>query len=300
MTQKGFSPSKNVHTWDAISDRLSKFAPSISIADYVDFDAENAIQVLDYTSEGINFVVAKQHRDRFLLALRGARTGTGKKAFEEGRWKGKLHAAKGAVRDLASSVTGNVANDSWALNASFLATKGIGFRQIWHLELTARELRMQNARAVHFETPHLDPRFHAMFEAPNGSIDLSSLHWAVEDPDKEMGRSSCNVHIDQVGINADFGDGSAITPDTPYHTIVELAFRTGLKGLVPDKVLQSVDFILPSSHENYALNFGAQVNIIDKKDLRLSVRAMCGVRDGGCDWSGAINLSGTHDLFGGK
>ena len=101
---------------------------------------------------------------------------------------------------------------------------------------------------------------------------------------------------DQVGVVASLGGGAAITPDVVHHTLVELAFRTGLKGHVPGRVLQAVDFIMPSSHENYALNFGVQINVIDRKDLRLSARGMRGVHDDGGEWSGTIDLSGTHSL----
>jgi hypothetical protein len=300
MSSKTFVPSKNAQTWEMIANRLSKFSPSIALPEYVDFEVKKAIEVLDYSSEGINFVVPSFKRNDLLQTLRSAQTESGKQAFEEGRWQGALHAAKGALRDLASGVTGNAGNDSWALNISFKSTKGIGFRQIWYLELSERQLRLQNARPFRSETPELDPKFSAMFDAPNASIDLSSLHWAIGDPDPDTGRSECNVHIDQVGVNADLRGGPAITPDVTYHTLVELAFRTGLKGYLPGRVLQAVDFIMPSAHENYALNFGTQINIINREDLKLSLRGMCSVHNGGCEWSGTINLMGTHNLLGSK
>jgi|APTNR8051073442_1049403.scaffolds.fasta_scaffold17000_2 hypothetical protein len=306
MSGKPFVPSENIQTWETISNRFNKFTPSIELAEYVDFEADNAIQVLKYPSDGIHFVLAKQHRDKFLEILRQARTKSGRRAFEEGRWKGKLHAAKGAALDLIDSVTGGASssttfalarNGSWAANISFKATKGIGFREIWYLELPERQLRLQNVR--NNKSPQLDFKFSALFDAPNtSSIDLSSLHWAVEDPDPKTGRSKCNIHIDQVGVAADLGNGVAITPDVVYHTLVELAFRTGLKGRFRDEVLQAVDFIMPSSHENYALNFGIQINMINRKDMRFSLRGMCSVHNSGCEWSGTANLRGFHNLLG--
>ncbi|MCP5420125.1 MAG: hypothetical protein H6970_13755 [Gammaproteobacteria bacterium] len=299
MAKNKFVPTKNLSTWDTISDRLNKFSPSIALADYIDFTAKNAVRTLDYTSDGINFVVAKDKRDELLRTLRSARTQSGKQAFEGGQWKGALHAAKGAASDIANSVTGGTSKDAWALNISYAATKGIGFREIWRLELTDRQLRLQNVRDKNIKTTLLDSKFSSQFNAPN-SIDLSSLHWAIGEPDPKTGRSECNLHIDQVGIAANLAGGTALTPDVGYHTLVELAFRTGLKGLVPDKVLQGVDFILPSSRENYALNFGMQIKVIDRKNLRLSLRGMCSVHNGGCEWSGTINLSGIHNIFGSK
>ena len=173
------------------------------------------------------------------------------------------------LRDLTSGVTGNVAEDSWALDISFKATKGIGFREIWYLELSERQLRMKHAWAPRLEQPPLDPQFTGLFSAPNDTIDLSSLHWAITDLNPDTGRAEeCNIHIDQVGITASLGSGVSVTPDLVYHTLVELAFRTGLKGYLPDYMLQRINFILPSSHENFAANFGVEYTPIKRDDLR--------------------------------
>jgi hypothetical protein len=296
---KPFVPPTNELTWNAIKSSVAKFKPVIAIEDYVDFDAPKAVEALDYPSLGVNFVLARSKRDEFLGLLRSSQTESGKKGFVEGRWQGALHAVEGAAKDLLYSVTGRTSDDPWALNISFKATKGIGFRQIWYLELTDRQLRLQNARPFRDPTPVLDSKFTDMFEAPN-SIDLSALHWAICDADPKTGRSDCNVHIDQVGVTANINGTEAITPDLVYHTLVELAFRTGLNGYLPGPALQAIDFILPSSHENYALNFGAQVTVINRKDLKLSFRGMCSVHENGCEWSGTVNLVGTHNLLGNK
>lgn len=309
MAGKSFVPTDNRFTWETITNRLNRFKPAIALVDHVGPKADEAIHVLAYPSEGINFILAKSQRDGFLQLLREARTWSGRQAFEEGRWQGARHAAKGAALDLLDGVTGGAiptihgaaSKNSWALDISFMATKGIGFREIWYLELSDQKPRVREARdALDPSMLRLDPRFSVSFEAPNAAMDLSSLHWEVEDPDPKTGRSKCNVHIDQVGVVANLGNGTALTPDIAYHTLVELAFRTGLKGYLPDEVLQAVDFIMPSSHENYALNFGIQVNLINRKDTQLSLRGLCSVSNGGCEWSGAINLRGVHNLLGGK
>lgn len=77
MPGKSFVPSENIQTWETISNRFNKFTPSIELAEYVDFEASKAMQVLAYPSEGIHFVLAKQHRDKFLEILRQARTKSG-------------------------------------------------------------------------------------------------------------------------------------------------------------------------------------------------------------------------------
>lgn len=52
-----------------------------------------------------------------------------------------------------------------------------------------------------------------MFNAQNATLDLSSLHFEIRDPDADNeGRSKCQVHIDQVGIIADMGGTAALTP----------------------------------------------------------------------------------------
>lgn len=296
MTHRTYVPQHNTMTWDDLAGRLAKFEPSLHLADYVDFGAAKAIDIKDYPSEGIDFVLDTKGRDALLLALASAKTASGKRAFQQGRWQGALHAAKGAFRDLI----GTSGDDSWAANISYKATKGIGFRQIWYMELSDRQLRLKSAHAPFNDMPKLDPKFTAMFHAPNRSMDLSSVHWAIGDPHPKTGRCECNVHVDQVGIMANLQGTDSLTPDTPYHTVVELAFRTGLKGILPDSILQHVDFVLPSSHENYALNFGVQFNIVQRKDVNFSFRGICGIENGGLPWAVSLNLGGTHNLLGSK
>jgi hypothetical protein len=295
MAHRTYVPRRNSSTWDDLAGRLGKFEPGIHLADYVDFGVQNAIDVMGYPSEGINFVLARSQRDPLLRRLRDARTRSGKQAFQTGRWKGVLHAAKGAGRDLLKMRTG----DSWAANISYMATTGIGFRQIWYMELSDRQLRLKHAHPAFSDMPKLDPKFTAMFHAPNRSLDLSSVHWAIGDADPKTGRSKCNVHVDQVGIMANLQGQNRITPDTGYHGVVELAFRTGLKGILPDSVLQRMDFILPSAQENYALNFGVQYKIVDRKHVNFSFRGVCEIENGGLPWSLSLNLGGTHGVGGG-
>ena len=302
MGKNAFVPSKNRLTWDTIANRLLKFDPAIRLGEFIDHEAAKTIKIFDYTREGVTFSLSAANHAELLRMLRQATTPSGKKGFEEGRWQGALHAAKGALRDLASGVTGNVAEDSWAINISFKATKGIGFREIWYLELSERQLRMKHAWAPRLEQPPLDPQFTGLFTSPNETIDLSSLHWAITDLDPKTGRAEeCNIHIDQVGVTASLGSGASVTPDVGYHTLVELAFRTGLKGYLPDYVLQRINFIMPSSHENYALNFGVEYTPVKRDDVRLTVRALCSHYDGhGWGCSATVNLWARHNWLGSK
>jgi hypothetical protein len=294
MSGTSFTPSKNAPTWNTIAARLKKFNPAIDLKDY--FDSPKDVYVKDYTTQGVDFVVSSDGREQLLKTLRGAKTGSGKKAFEEGRWKGAAQAAKDAGADIAGSFTGKTSDGSYALDVSFAATKGIGFREIWYLELSDHEMRMRDARGIQDRDaqarelvipPEFDPKFGA------NSIDLSSLHWAVEDENEKTGRSQCQVHIDNMGIYANLGRGGTVTPDFLYHTFVELVFRTKLNGILPDWLVQRVDFIIPNSHENLTTvkKFGIQANLIDRDDLRLSVRGLCRF-DNGPACSVTLNLGG--------
>jgi hypothetical protein len=80
------------------------------------------------------------------------------------------------------------------------------------------------------------------------------------------------------------------------HTLGELVLRTRLNGHLSGKALQAIDFILPSSHENFALNFGVQLTGLNRKDLGLSLRGKCGVHENDCEWSGTAILAGTHSI----
>ena len=119
MPPSTYSPSQNVLTWDTIANRLTEFTPSIQLGDYIDFEAQKTIKVSEYTSEGVTFSISKENRDKLLGELREARTFTNRKGFEEGRWQGALHAAKGALKDLTSNFAGKPPADSWTMNISY-------------------------------------------------------------------------------------------------------------------------------------------------------------------------------------
>lgn len=294
-----FVPTENASTWNTIMERIGRFKPPIAIEDYIDFEAPKGLIVYDHPSVGFDFQLPKSKREELLDWLRNAQTKSSKKAFQEGRWEGVWDAVKNAGFDLANSVIGRTSKKHWAADISFKSTKGIGFRQIWYLELEDRPLRMANLRPVGDTTPQLDSRLSDKFEAPN-EIDLSALHWAVGDADQKTGLSECNIHIDQVGITADINGVPAITPNLGYHTLVELLFRTGLKGHLSSKVLQAIDFVLPAAHENFALNFGTQVSFINTKDMKLSLRGMCSIHENGVEWTATANFRMTHNLLGSK
>ena len=96
MSKNAFVPSKNLSTWDTIANRLLKFDPGIVLGEFIDSEAAKTTKVFDYTSEGVTFSLSKPNHAELLRLLRQAKTPSGKKGFEEGRWQGAVHAAKGA------------------------------------------------------------------------------------------------------------------------------------------------------------------------------------------------------------
>src|SRR5262249_25425567 len=117
----------------------------------------------------------------------------------------------------------------WALRASFAATKGTGFREIWRFpKLSDRPLSLQD---------RYDDGFGANFLNPVSMPDIRSLHCEVTD-------DWCNIHIDQVGFTLEGPDGNiTLSPDFLAHILDELVLKTKLKRALPEWVKPWVDRI---------------------------------------------------------
>src|SRR5262245_11330476 len=147
------------------------------------------IQENDSLLDGITFE-AVDHA-KLSDAIRAAKDRRGRTAFAGGRVDGKDHLP---------------------LQASFGATKGEGFREIYHLEDSR-----PNALSM-----GEDAGFSAMFaEVPNEA--RMSLHFAISP-------LRCNVHLDQRGfVLAMPGGGVALTPDFADHIANELLWKSKAK-----------------------------------------------------------------------
>ncbi len=69
--------------------------------------------------------------------------------------------------------------------------------------------------------------------------DLSSLHCAIAD-------DTCNIHIDEMGFVMTGRNGDVVVdPDFLRHTLVELLWKTKLKGKIPLWALDRFSFVIP-------------------------------------------------------
>ena len=260
--------AKTSSTYAQIAARLGRLTPGIDISDHIGSN----LSAGGSTLEGIGFVPKLDpatKRPTLLKALREAKDSVGQPAFAEGSKLDRTH---------------------WALMLSFKATEGLGFREIWRPRLADRPLRWSDGRPG-FNIPALDAGFNAHFGDNPELPDLSALHCAITD-------KYINVHIDQMGFVMETPDGIVVTPDFLRHLLVELGWKTMLRGKIPDWVVEQVNPILPSSPNNFS-RIGLSVDVIKRENVKLSVTGSCGFV-GQFDCSGTLTLSGTSDLFGGR
>ena len=142
----------------------------------------------------------------------------------------------------------------WALKASFGATIGMGWREVWRPE------------------PHLPPA--SVLDAPGkgstvmtmrfgtagSALRFTALHCAV---DQRSG--GCNIHIDETGFVLGMPTGGvALTPSTYDHLMNELLvktkFRDWLAGKMPNKeaayivgeVIRRLSMVFPNASNGFA------------------------------------------------
>jgi hypothetical protein len=267
MSTKG-AAAKKTRTYEKIEARLANL--DVKLADHI--DPVSSLVAHERTLDGINFTPKKDPKTKkpsFLEALRRARDTVGQPAFAEGS---------------------KFDHEHWALQLSYKATEGRGFREIWRLRLTDRPLRWTEGRPG-LNVPSFDAGLSAHFGDNPTMPDLSSLHCAVTD-------GSCNVHIDEMGFVMETPSGGlAVDPDFLRHTLIELIWKTKLKGKIPDWAVERVNFIVPSSYNNYS-RVGISFDLARSETVKLSVNGSCGVL-GGFNCSGTLNLTGSHDVLGG-
>jgi len=122
--------------------------------------------------------------------------------------------------------------------------------------------------------------------------DLSSLHCAVLD-------DFCTVHIDEMGFVMEAGNGNlVVNPDFLRHTLIELVWKAKLKGKIPDWAVEHVNLIIPSSYNKFS-RVGVSFDLVRSEKVKFSITGSCGAASG-FNCSGTVNLTGTHDLWGGS
>lgn len=201
--------------------------------------------------DGINFV-ARDHK-KLIQALTDVKYPGGAKVFAPG-----------------SKIT----PDHLPLALSYLATDGMGFRQIWYVGTVSRPV---GAPTVAF-----DPKFSAQFGDSRNGPDLSSLHCAVSD-------HICNVHIDEMGfVMADADGNPIVNPDALRHILVELVWKTNLQGKLPFWALDRVNFDIVSSPLEYS-RAGIGFDVVKTKRVRATLRGICAI-DNPMDCAGTITV----------
>jgi hypothetical protein len=236
-----------------VAKRLKGLDPSIDFAEHIG----TVLDVGPSPLEGINFQA--RDYDRLLACLRNAKDHTGQAAFAEGSKIDKKHVP---------------------LAFSFLATDGLGFRQIWRPKpavptgpspLETREDWQRRQFGAHF----------------GDSItvqDLSSLHCAVS-------RTGCNIHVDNQGFVMVGADGKPILdPNMVRHTLVELFWKTMLQGKLPLWALNRVSFDIPSTPTEFS-RAGVSLDLIQGRKYKLTLRGTCAL-------GGDFNASGTLAFSG--
>ena len=164
-----------------------------------------------------------------------------------------------------------------------MATHGIGFREIWRPQLSQRGLSLSDARTGQ-AAPKWDRRFSARFGDAADLQDLSSLHCAIA-------KDTCNIHIDQMGFVMTGANGEPVVdPDFLRHTLVELLWKSKLKGKIPLWVTERFSFVIPSSPNEYS-RLGVSLDLSPSTTYKLTMTGSCTIL-GSFECSATLGLSG--------
>ena len=181
-------------------------------------------------------------------------------------------------------------------NLSFLATDGIGFRQIWQTFREERPILTPDPRAGRSVDPKgservgndrvtgpaMDPKGSGRFGDNQNLPDLTSVHCAVS-------KRLCNVHIDQMGFVVKDARGQVIVdPDALRHIFVELLWKTDLQGKLPFWMLDHVNFTIPSSPNEYR-RLGISIDVAQFGPINIALNGTCSVH-GEMETAGTLTL----------
>ena len=224
----------------------------LSIGVDLDFHIKDHLTAGRLRLDGINFV-ANDHK-KLIQALTDVTYPGGAKVFAPGSKMSRGHLP---------------------LSLSYLATDGIGFRQIWYVGTVTRPLQPPPAS--------IDPKFSAQFGDSKNGPDLSALHCAVSP-------QICNIHIDEMGfVMADAQGKPIVDPDALRHILVELVWKTNLQGKLPFWALDRVNFDIVSSPLEYA-RAGVGFDVVQTKRVKATLRGTCAIDDP-MDCAGTVTVS---------
>jgi hypothetical protein len=255
----------NQHVFDAIRKRLTNFVPQIWLGEHILHSWERLVELskLRYlpviahrnTLNGIDFIV--EDRTKLLSAIKNAMADN-KPAFVQG--------------------SKNDWSKHWPLTVSFLATDGIGFREIFRPKINDRPL--ENVNKLPF-----DARF-----GRDITVDVSSLHVAVSEF-PALKQTRCNIHIDNLTVTlGGIGNDVGISPSVINHFVNELLFKTKLQGKLPDWIIDAFDISLLNPDEGF-LRAGIGATIINKPNLKWTINYSVGLNNNTqLEWSGGFKF----------
>ncbi len=253
----------NQPVFDAIKARLTTFDPQILLEEHIVHSREKVSKLGRYlpvivhrdTLNGIDIIV--EDRDKLLTAIRNAMADS-KSAFKEGSshdWK-----------------------KHWALTLSFLATDGIGFREIYRPKIIDRPIENKNNLPF-------DARF-----GRDITVDVSSLHLAVAEF-TALRQTRCNIHIDNLTVTlGGIGDDVCISPSVINHFVNELLWKTKMQGKLPDWIIDALDISLLNPDEGF-LRAGIGATLINNPNLKWRINYSVGLNNNDHpEWSGSFKF----------
>lgn len=255
MRRAQITDARSKPVYAEIARRLANFNPPVILDDHI----AKLIRINDTALDGVNFVA----RDAAKLkkALMDARDGSGQPAFAHTKGEHREH---------------------WALKASFAATDGTGFREIFRVKLADRPLL--DSGPLDGYARRSMRRFAGTFAENTAVPDVSSLHCAVS-------VGGCNIHIDEMGfVLTDETGMPVLDADFLQHLVNELLFKTYAKKILPDAVVDHVNLILPNSFVEFN-RIGVGVDLYKTKKYRVAINATCSVF-GERDCSGTVTVGG--------
>lgn len=255
LRQAQLSNAHDSKVYAEIARRLAACNPPIILDDHV----AKIMSISDTALDGVNFT-ARDYK-KLIQALKDAKDGAGNPVF-----------AHATLTD----------PDHWALKASFLATDGTGFREIFRLKMSDRPLL--DAGPQDGYGARKSRRFGGQFAENTAVPDLSSLHCAVS-------IGGCNIHIDNTGfVVTDEAGNPVLDADFLQHLVNELLFKTYAKKILPDGFVNRVNLVLP----NTAVEFnrvGMSFDLHKSKKYQVSLAGTCSI-SGAHDCSATVTVSG--------
>jgi hypothetical protein len=286
----------------------------------LDTHVAEIIRVGRTTLDGIDFV--PRDARKLGLALQAMRSGS-RRRFA---WPQKDTVVDGG-RDF---FTGTGVSGNTTFDVSLAATHGAGYREVLSASSMTAAMSPPTAvtesameRAMSFRGPKFSGAFSDYIARP----DISALHCAVSP-------SLCNIHVDQTAVVVYDESGRLLVwGNAGQHTGEELLWKTygpGILNLLLGKmpvlhflplkrIPEVIDLRFPSPANGYT-NFSAEAFLVRKKTLTVSLKYSCapaalqevtgqdffrrvpGItpEQKDTDHSVTFNISGTHNLLGGR